>query len=171
MVCLIVALAGRVWRGATFDPFFTHFGRLCGGKHLPGSGDAKPSGCGARLEQDSESEKATPECDEGPWREPNDSEQKIKTNVTSKCMGVWQGVAMDSLKIHTGTSCPSFLGCAGGPPLKLWPAHRAGGQRPSSTPSGLWESPSLTVTLLLFSTLGPFLGALLQSPFLQKVKR
>jgi hypothetical protein len=32
-------------------------------------------------------------------------------------MGVWQGVAMDSLKFHPGTPCPIFVCPAGG-----WPA-------------------------------------------------
>jgi hypothetical protein len=33
-------------------------------------------------------------------------------------MGVWQGVAMDSLKFHQGPPCPSLLRLMGGPPLK-----------------------------------------------------
>jgi hypothetical protein len=32
-------------------------------------------------------------------------------------MGVWQGVAMDSLKVHPGPPCPTLLCPAGGPPL------------------------------------------------------
>jgi hypothetical protein len=37
-------------------------------------------------------------------------------------MGVWQGVALDSLKFHRGPPCPTPLRPAGGPPLKvgLW---------------------------------------------------
>jgi hypothetical protein len=35
-------------------------------------------------------------------------------------MGVWQGVAMDSLKFHPGLPCLTLLCPAGGPPLK-WP--------------------------------------------------
>jgi hypothetical protein len=46
------------------------------------------------------------------------------------CMGVEQGVAMESLKFHPG---PTFLRPANGPPQGC-PAHRAGGLRPSSTP-------------------------------------
>jgi hypothetical protein len=33
-------------------------------------------------------------------------------------MGVWQGVAMNSLKFHLGLLCPTLLGPEGGPPLK-----------------------------------------------------
>jgi hypothetical protein len=36
----------------------------------------------------------------------------------SKPMGVWQGEAMDSLKYHSGSPCPTFLSSAGGPPHK-----------------------------------------------------
>jgi hypothetical protein len=35
-----------------------------------------------------------------------------------KCMDVWQGVAIDSLKFHPGLPCPTFPCPAGGPPLK-----------------------------------------------------
>jgi hypothetical protein len=50
-------------------------------------------------------------------------------------MGVWHGVAMDSLKFHPSLPCPTLLRPAGGPPLK-WQARRAGGLQPSSTPLG-----------------------------------
>jgi hypothetical protein len=33
-------------------------------------------------------------------------------------MGVWKGVAMDSLKFHLGLPCPTFLHPMGGPLLK-----------------------------------------------------
>jgi hypothetical protein len=33
-------------------------------------------------------------------------------------MGVGQGVAMDSLKFHTGLTCPTLLRPAGGPPVR-----------------------------------------------------
>jgi hypothetical protein len=33
-------------------------------------------------------------------------------------MGVWPGVAMDSLKFHLGPPCPTLLRPAGRPPLK-----------------------------------------------------
>jgi hypothetical protein len=32
-------------------------------------------------------------------------------------IGVWQGVAIDSLKFHLGPPCPTLLRLAGGPPL------------------------------------------------------
>jgi hypothetical protein len=35
-------------------------------------------------------------------------------------MGVWQWVALDSLKFHPGPPCPTFLYPSGGAPLK-WP--------------------------------------------------
>jgi hypothetical protein len=38
-------------------------------------------------------------------------------------MGVWQGVAMDSLKFRSGPPCPILLRPTGGPPLK-WPYGR-----------------------------------------------
>jgi hypothetical protein len=33
-------------------------------------------------------------------------------------MGVWLGVAIDSLKFHPGVPCPTLLRTAVGPPLK-----------------------------------------------------
>jgi len=47
----------------------------------------------------------------------------FQTNVQRQvlqlfCMGVWQGVAMDSLTFHPGPPCPTFLRPTGGPPLK-----------------------------------------------------
>jgi hypothetical protein len=41
-------------------------------------------------------------------------------------MGVWQGVAMDSLKYHQGPPCPTLLRPAGGPPLKQPYGHFRG---------------------------------------------
>jgi hypothetical protein len=38
-------------------------------------------------------------------------------------MGVWQGVAMDSLKLHRGPPCPTLLRPVSGPPLK-WQGGR-----------------------------------------------
>jgi hypothetical protein len=53
-------------------------------------------------------------------------------------MGMWQGVAMDSLKFHPGPPCPTLPCPVGRSPLKQlfqgWPAHRAGGLQPSATP-------------------------------------
>jgi hypothetical protein len=48
-------------------------------------------------------------------------------------LGVWQGVAVDSLKFHLGLPCPTFLRPAAGPSLKR-PYSRAGDLLPSSTP-------------------------------------
>jgi hypothetical protein len=42
-------------------------------------------------------------------------------------MGVWQGVAMDSLKFHPGPPWPTLLRSAGGPPLKRHHGHLSGG--------------------------------------------
>jgi hypothetical protein len=36
----------------------------------------------------------------------------------ARLVGVWQGVAMDSLKFHPGLPCPTPPCPAGGPPLK-----------------------------------------------------
>jgi hypothetical protein len=44
-------------------------------------------------------------------------------------MGVWQGVAMDSLKYHMGPPWPTLLHPTVRPPLG-WPAHRVVGLRP-----------------------------------------
>jgi hypothetical protein len=41
-------------------------------------------------------------------------------------MGVWEGVAMDSLKYHLGLPCPTFLCSVGGPPLKRPYGHFRG---------------------------------------------
>jgi hypothetical protein len=40
------------------------------------------------------------------------------TAPAQTAMGVWQGVAMDSLKFHLGLPCPTLLCPAGRPPLK-----------------------------------------------------
>jgi hypothetical protein len=52
-------------------------------------------------------------------------------------MGVWQGVAMDSLKFHLSTPSPTLLCPEGGPPLKR-PYRRFGDGPPQSC---LWLSP------------------------------
>jgi hypothetical protein len=44
-------------------------------------------------------------------------------------MGVWEGVAMDSLKYHSSTSCLTLLHCVGRTPLK-WPYCRFRGSPP-----------------------------------------
>jgi hypothetical protein len=41
-----------------------------------------------------------------------------KSATIEKGMGVWQGVAMDSLKFHLGPPCPTLLRLMGGPLLK-----------------------------------------------------
>jgi hypothetical protein len=52
--------------------------------------------------------------------------------------GVWKGVVMDSLKYWWAPLSPTLLHPVRGPSLKLpflrWPARRAGGLQPSSTP-------------------------------------
>jgi hypothetical protein len=52
----------------------------------------------------------------------------------NKPMGVWEGVAMDFLKYHSGSSCTTHLCSAGGPPLKRPYSNFRGGLWPSSTP-------------------------------------
>jgi hypothetical protein len=42
-------------------------------------------------------------------------------------MGVWQGVAMDSLKFHLGLPCPTLLRPVGGPPLNRQYSRLRGG--------------------------------------------
>jgi hypothetical protein len=42
-------------------------------------------------------------------------------------MGVWEGVAMDSLKFHLGLPCPTLVRPAGWPPLKRPYRHFKGG--------------------------------------------
>jgi hypothetical protein len=42
-------------------------------------------------------------------------------------MGVWQKVAMDSLKFHVSPPCPTLLGPGGWPPLNLPYSHFRGG--------------------------------------------
>jgi hypothetical protein len=58
--------------------------------------------------------------------------------IIMQIMGVWQAVAMDSLKFHSGLPCPTLQHPACGSPLKRpfkgWTTHRAGGLWPSSTP-------------------------------------
>jgi hypothetical protein len=52
-------------------------------------------------------------------------------------MGVWQGVAMDSLKFHPGPPCPTLLRPAGGPPLKRPHVCFRGGSPTVQTAGGL----------------------------------
>jgi hypothetical protein len=80
-------------------------------------------------------------------------------------IGVWQGVAMDSLKYHLGPPCLSFLRPAGGPPLKRTyshfrgspPAGRAvcGHPLPLWTPHAIrpWFAPPFSVLLSSFISL------------------
>jgi hypothetical protein len=80
-------------------------------------------------------------------------------------MSVWQGVAKDSLKYHSGPPCPILLRPAGMPPPKRlvlgWPAHRAGSLRPSFTPlvtphcTFLWSRAQKAIILNLICTLKP----------------
>jgi hypothetical protein len=58
---------------------------------------------------------------------PNAEFETMPKNV-KKFIGLWQGVAMDSLKFHLGLLCPTLLHPAGGPPLKR-PYSRFGGSR------------------------------------------
>jgi hypothetical protein len=54
----------------------------------------------------------------------------------SRSMGVWQGVAMDSLKFHSGLPCPPLLRPAGEPPLKRPYSHfRSGPAYPIGHPT------------------------------------
>jgi hypothetical protein len=39
------------------------------------------------------------------------------------CMGVWRGVAKDSLKLHPGPPCPTLLRPTGGLYLPIWTPH------------------------------------------------
>jgi hypothetical protein len=41
-----------------------------------------------------------------------------KKETLKKAMGVWQGVAMESLKFHLGLPCSTLLRPVGGPSLK-----------------------------------------------------
>jgi hypothetical protein len=62
-------------------------------------------------------------------------------------MGIWQGVARNTLKFHLAPPCLTFLRPAPETALQLfqgWPARRAGGQWPSSTPL---DTPCPTPTL------------------------
>jgi hypothetical protein len=49
------------------------------------------------------------------WMASGGLEERTKMG---KHMGVWQGVAMDSLKFHSGPLCPTLLCPAVGPPHK-----------------------------------------------------
>jgi hypothetical protein len=54
-----------------------------------------------------------------PHRECRGANRRAAVDVVwDSTMGVWQGVAMDSLKYHLGPPCPTLLCPAGGPPLK-----------------------------------------------------
>jgi hypothetical protein len=61
-------------------------------------------------------------------------------------MGIWEGVAMDSLKFHPGPPpCPTLLRPAGGPPLKLLYGCFKG-----SPPTGLSSTPLDTHAVRLY---------------------
>jgi hypothetical protein len=49
---------------------------------------------------------------------PHLSRPQFSRASEKKSVGMWQGVAMDSLKRHPGPPCPTLLRPAGGPPLK-----------------------------------------------------
>jgi hypothetical protein len=55
--------------------------------------------------------------------------QKAMFTIGAVSIGVWQGVAMNSLKFHLGPPCPTLLCPAGGSPLK-WPYGRFRGGPP-----------------------------------------
>jgi hypothetical protein len=63
---------------------------------------------------------------------------RIPEFAVSFCTGLWQVVAMVSLKFQPGPLCPNLLRPAGGPTLKLlrpfqgWPAGRPQGGRPAA---------------------------------------
>jgi hypothetical protein len=65
--------------------------------------------------------------------------QRMKTSqVTLENMGVWQGVAMDSLKYHSDPPCHTLPRPAGGSPLKRpYSRFRVGGLRSSSSPHAI----------------------------------
>jgi hypothetical protein len=54
------------------------------------------------------------------------SKAKILNRFSQISMGVWQGVAMDSLKFYPGPTCPILLRPAGTPPLKRPHSHFGG---------------------------------------------
>jgi hypothetical protein len=58
------------------------------------------------------------------------------TIVVNPGIGVWQGVAMDSLKLYPGPPCPTHLPPTGRPPLKWTDDHLRGGLSPGRTASG-----------------------------------
>jgi hypothetical protein len=52
-------------------------------------------------------------------------------------MGMWEGLAMESLEFYPGLLCPTLLHPAGGPPFKQPHSHSCfrGGQPPGVTES------------------------------------
>jgi hypothetical protein len=48
----------------------------------------------------------------------NDESCNRKKSLWDPNVGVWQGVAMNSLKFYSGLPCPALLRPAGGPPLE-----------------------------------------------------
>jgi hypothetical protein len=66
-------------------------------------------------------------------------------------MGVWQGVAMDSLRYHLGPLSPTLLRPAGGPPLK-WPYGRfRAGQAAKSCLLPFWTPHAVCLCFRLVS--------------------
>jgi hypothetical protein len=73
-------------------------------------------------------------------------------------MGVWQGVAIDSLKFRPGLPCPTLLRPLDGPPLKRPycfrdgpPARRVACLWPSLTPLDTSRRTPMTLTSIHFA--------------------
>jgi hypothetical protein len=71
---------------------------------------------------------------------PSLAQSVFTSELQPRSIGIWQGVAMNSPKFHSGPPCPTLLCPAGGPggqaargSFQEWPARRAGGMRPSHT--------------------------------------
>jgi hypothetical protein len=56
----------------------------------------------------------------GDWKKVihGDCEEQEKSEEPEMTIGIWQGVAMDSLKFYPVPPCPALLCPVGGPPLK-----------------------------------------------------
>jgi hypothetical protein len=59
-----------------------------------------------------------------------------KVTTAGNDMCVWQGVAMNSLKIHPGLLCPNLLCPVGGPPLTWFYSHFRDGSLAGQTACG-----------------------------------
>jgi hypothetical protein len=87
---------------------------------------------------------------------------QVDNRIRLQCMGVWEGVAMDSPMIYPGPPCPTLLRPVSGLPLKRHYGHHA--IHPSTHPLSELDIPDSSRNLYLhnyaYTQYGEFFGDL-----------